>query len=243
MTYNGSNLMASAAFAKLEEHISHWTANSAQLAASKGERKEALNAWAKGTDNERAVELRELLAKAKAELLSLAEANVPNVTLDESDVVKLGTEQDTIKTQIRAGFAMAGKVLSFDNDDADAVKAYLEGLSDPTKGSRSGNGEGHTGPRAAAYVWVEHEVNGAVAPGKGTFDEEKNSDAFKSFSWAAKAVQTTTEDLVRAFAEAAGVEYGDVGSVDTAQEFAFTAKGGQAVWIIRTEPKPRASAK
>lgn len=240
MSYTGSNPMAAAAFEMLEQLIGTWTDNAAKLAAAKGDRDAALLAWSKSSDNPRAVELREVITKARAEMRQLAEENVPNVTLDESDVSKLNTVQETTKTQIRAGFAQAAKILDFMPMDAEGVKTYLAGLTDPTKGTRkaSAGGTGHSGPRASAYVWVTHETNGPVAPGKGTHDD-KHTDAFKSFSWAAKAVSVSTEDLVKAYAEAAGVEYDKVADIDTAQEFEFTAKGGQAKWTIRTEPKPR----
>lgn len=243
-TYTGPNQMAAAALATLEDYVTTYTTNDARLAAAKGDRESALKVWAKTSEDAQAVALRQRIEEAQVALRAMAEENVPNVEVDESDVAKLTAENEALKAQIKAGFRMVPNALKFDNTDAENVMSVLNSLTDPTKGKGGGGGTGHSGPRASVWVTITNDQGLPVAPPKGHGEGEDNDGPrFNSLSFAAKALGVKTDELQAAYAAAAEVEVSKIAEIEQPHEFPFTAKGGQAVFTVFTEPKPRKTAK
>lgn len=227
--YQGPDETSAGILKTLEEHARAYTSLKSKLAAADGDREAALQDYVENSDDKQAVQIRERIKKATEQLRELADKNVHEVELSEDERNKIKVELEAHEEKINGSISAAKKVAGLLEIDNEGVLAAIETIGNPTKGTR-GRPKGSAGssvPRASVNI----KVNG------GQFT---NQD-FQTFSAMAMALKCDVKPIVEEFANAAGVEYMEVASVDTPQSFKFQAKEDGPKYDVTTTPKQRKS--
>lgn len=229
--YQGPDTSVSPMLRSVEDAISSYTSISQQLEAADGNREAAIAAWKESAPDTKAVQLRERIAKATAELNALAESKVVVKVLSEDEKKKLAVEQDSFKEVIRKGRKLINDFVNLGtfSIDPEGVKDALDKIGDPTKGTR-GRTEGSPGSNLPR-VSVDSVVNGG---------ELKNVH-YGTFSAIALALNVEVAELQNAFAKQAGVSPENIKEVKKALTFNFVARVNdkETVYTIATTPKKR----
>lgn len=229
VTYNGPDVASAAILTALGEVIDQYSSISARLTAAEGDRDKALQFWMENSDHEQAVKYRTAIQRAQEKLRELAENEVVSESLSDEDKTKLAAEQTELRKRVKDG-REAVKMVAALNSDKENVLKVLEEMGDPTRsnrGRRPGTA-GSTAPRVSATVYLRTEVM-----------PEDKWEEYETFSLAAKRLNVETSDFSQAFADAAGVSYENIKSVDKVVEFNIKPPGSQLKWFVKTEPKER----
>jgi hypothetical protein len=227
--YTGPDPVSSAMIADVERVTKLYTELATELAAASGDRDKAVQSWVETSTDDKAVKLRELIAKATKELNELAEKNVTTVTLSEDEQAKKREELKQLKTLVRDKRSAAALVANTTGIDTENALKALESIEDPTKGKggvKTGT-PGPKGPRVSATVKVEGFDNG--------------DQTFDGLSKAATAVGVETKVVQEAYAKAAAVPFENIAKVSKALSFDVTGAGGK-VFRFNTTPKARANS-
>lgn len=226
--YSGSNTTVVQLFDILEKDSNDFLEKSAKLAAADGDVDKARAAWLDTTDNAEVAKLRKAIETAQEKLQALAEKNVSVDQMSPEDKEALKTSVSEMRTRVRNGRSLILDLAKQLNNDVEGVEKALEEFPDVTKGRGSSTGAktGSSLPR----VSVDITVTG------GNFTAEEPG-VYKSFSFLAKDLHTSVEDLQKAFAEAAGVDHSEISGVKRPVEFKFQATAEGSVYTISTTPK------
>lgn len=231
--YSGPDQVSSAMLAEVEKFSQQFVELNAELAAATGDRAKAVQSWVESSTDAEAVKIREVIEKAKAKLLELAEANVKDVNLTEEQVAAKQTELKELKTAVRDKRAATVMVANTINMDKEAVLKALESIEDPTKGKggvKAGT-PGPKGPRVSATVKVT-----------GFGKDNNETQTFDGLSKAAQAIGVETKVVQEAYAKAAAVPFENIAKVGKPLSFTVTSAGDKA-FQFATTPKPRGTAK
>lgn len=230
--YTGPDPVSSAMIADVERVTKDYLNLQAELAAASGDRDKAVQAWAESSSDDKAVKLREFIAKATKELTELAEANVKTVSLSEDQLAAKREELKQLKTLVRDKRSAAALVANTTGIDTENALKALESIEDPTKGkggAKTGT-PGPKGPRVSANVKVT-----------GFGKDNNETQTFDGLSKAAAAIGVETKVVQEAYAKAAAVPFENIAKVSKPLSFDITAAGGK-VFKFHTTPKPRANA-
>lgn len=228
LKYNGSNPMFIEMFGTLVEFVSAYSSKNTVLKAATEGRDAAIEAYVKTSADPEAVKIREGIATLEARLRELAESNVTTSTLSEDEQTNVRREVDELRGKIRTGIQAAQGVLPFvapgGDPDADSFLTQVSDLIRAPRGRAPGSKlTGDMLPRTNVVI----TVTGGMYKGS----------RFDTMSAAAKAIKMELKDFQLAFAEAAGVEHSEIGSVKTPQMFTVKPHDAGSSYSIVTAPK------
>lgn len=232
--YSTINPLLGDILAKVESDTTKWQEINGKLAAASGDHDKAVEAFKETSQDPKVVKLRDGIEKLLSQLDEYANANVVVETLSEEQVKALNEQSSALLTEIKQGRSTVVDVATMVKaDELDQVKTFLDAIPSPSgnRGRKPGS-TGSTAPRVSVNILVSG----------GNLDAEVPYD---SFSKLALVLGVETEDLVKKFAEVAGVEYASVKEANKVQEFDFVKKSvnGNLTYHIKTTEKARASNK
>lgn len=234
--YDGADLLGKSMLAVLLQSNSRYTVAYAKKAAATGDPKTAITSFMETSEDPIAVALRMRIEQARAELERHAKETVKTSVLSEDELKALDVEIEAAKKKVINGRdAIKSMLVAEMSDDPEGIAAAFAEIPNPTKGKGRAtsalSGVGTTGsnlPRA--------NVKAVITGGNFTEDEPLRAD---KFSDVAKALNTTVEPLLEAFADAADRSPNKPSNVETIAVAAMNIK--LVTWPVEFDYQPNAT--
>lgn len=170
------------------------------------------------SDNNEVMKLRKAINQANERLQKMAGvyADENAVTLSEEVLAKKNEELETRKKKFRKARTATLDSAEVNEIDYEGVKVAVEAVGDPTKSTGGKSANAGTGlPRVSLNITMTHPKNDPLSP--DTFSQAKMHLEAHGVSFKDKGVA----ELQAAYAEAAGVDPGDIKEVKRPVEFDF----------------------
>jgi hypothetical protein len=225
--YAGNHPMFSALFGALNGMADEYSKLSSELEAATGNRESAIQSLMDTSDDPEMVQLREAIARATEKLRSMAESRVNTTSMSEEQVNAAKEKVASLKKNLRDGAQAIEKLTGLpDIFVDDEVKGAVEKLNGIIKvrGGGSSTGTGTGIPKARVTVTVQG----------GNFE---SPTAFPNLSTVAQKFNMESLDLLKAYAEAAGVELSKVSSVKTVTTFTIKPNENGSEYTLVVTPK------
>lgn len=229
--YAGENPMFQALFGALNNTADEFAKLSAELEAATGNRDAAIQGLMETSDDEEMTKLREAIARATEKLRSLAESKVTVTEMSPEDVEKAKEKISSLKKNLRDGSQAIEKLTTLPEIYVDdTVKESVEKLK-KLVGARTSSGTGNAPGTGIPKARVSVTVQG------GNFTEPK---PFPNLSSVAQLFKMESVDLLKAYADAAGVEFQKVSSVKTVTTFTIKPNENGSEYTLVVTPKTSA---